>query len=533
MLCADLVRSSRAVADSSAHGQPTNPAASSRITIDEDAVVAARDILTRTKVAIFIVAFEAERFIESVLDRIPAELRALFAEIYVFDDSSSDRTFERAQAAGGRLGSNVTVFRTPSNRGYGGNQKLGYLHAIRQGYDYVVLLHGDGQYPPEYLPQIVKVLGEERPDALIASRMINRRDALRGGMPLYKWLGNQVLTTLENRMLGSRLSEFHSGYRAYKVAALRTIPFQLNSDAFHFDTEILIQLLRTGHSIAEIPVPTFYGDEICRVNGLPYAVNCLKAVTKTRLSEVGLFYEPKFDFGLFEETGYRLKQSDNTLHHEVLAREWPPDWHVADLGASRGALSALLARKVVKVTSVDRERPSEAGAAEALALDLDGDFDRELGHARYDCVVALDVIEHLRRPEESVRKMAAILKPGGTLYASTGNIAYVVLRASLAAGQFNYGKRGILDLTHTRLFTIYSFKKLLANAGLVVKEVKGFGPPIRDMVGESTLLRGADTTSGTLARVWPRMFAFSFLVVAQKADELDDIYERTTGAPPL
>ena len=525
--CLDPVCNCLAVADSPS--RPVQLAAHLRFAVDQNAVGAAQEVLAHTKVGIFIVAFQAERFIESVLERIPAELRDLFAEIYVFDDSSSDRTFERAQAAGGRMGSNVTVFRTPFNRGYGGNQKLGYMHAIRQGYDYVVLLHGDGQYAPEYLPQIVSALGE-RPDALIASRMINRREALRGGMPLYKWVGNQVLTVVENRMLGSRLSEFHSGYRAYKVEALRSIPFQLNSDDFHFDTEILIQLLRTGHTIDEIPVSTFYGDEISRVNGLKYAVNCLKAVTKVRLGDVGLFYEPKFDFGLFEQTGYRLKQSDNTLHHEILTREWPAHWQVADIGASRGALSALLAERVAHVTSVDRERPDQAGDAEALALDLDGDFDREIGHARYDCVVALDVIEHLRSPEVSVRKVAAILKPGGTLYVSTGNIAYFVLRGSLALGQFNYGKRGILDLTHTRLFTVYSFKKLLTNAGFVVKEVTGFGPPIRDMVGESTALRAVDTTSARLAHIWPRLFAFSFLVVAQKADELDDIYERTAAS---
>jgi glycosyltransferase involved in cell wall biosynthesis len=501
-----------------------------RIPLDRDAVAAAAEVLTRTKVAIFVCAYQAEHFIESVLERIPEPLRPHFAEIYVFDDSSSDRTFERARAAVDHLGGNVTVFRTPFNRGYGGNQKLGYLHAIRQGYDYVVLLHGDGQYAPEYLPQIVRALGDQEPDALIGSRMINRRDALRGGMPIYKWLGNQVLTTVENRMLGSRLSEFHSGYRAYKVDALRSIPFRLNSDDFHFDTEILVQLLRTGRRIVEIPVPTFYGDEISRVNGLRYALNCVKAVTKARLQDLGLYYEPKFDFGRFEQTGYVLKQTANTLHHDVLSRSWPSNWQVADIGASRGGLSALLAEKVAHVTSVDRERPRSAGRAEAIALDLDGDFDRELGHARYDCVVMLDVIEHLRNPEESARRVASILKPGGTLYASTGNIAYVILRASLLLGQFNYGKRGILDLTHTRLFTVYSFKKLLANAGFVIKEVKGFGPPIRDMVGESAKLRAVDATSGTLARVWPRMFAFNFLVVAQKADELDDIYERTRAS---
>ncbi|MDX6470346.1 MAG: hypothetical protein QOF75_2149 [Gaiellaceae bacterium] len=509
------------------------PVSHPRFPVDEKLVDDAAEVLGRLDVAIFIVAFQAEQFIASVLDRIPPRLRDRFAEILVIDDSSSDQTFETAQRAAEQMGfGNVTVLRTPFNRGYGGNQKLGYLHAIKQDFDYVVLLHGDGQYAPEYLPQIVSALGKDEPDVLIASRMINRRDALRGGMPLYKWVGNQVLSTIENRVLGSSLSEFHSGYRAYKVAALESIPFRLNSDDFHFDTEILIQLLSTGGKVTEIPVPTFYGDEISRVNGLKYAANCLKAVSKLRLGQAGLFYEPKFDFGTFDESGYRVKQADNTLHHEILSRDWPRDWTVADLGASRGVLSARLAEKVAHVTSADVERPTDAGDADAVELDLDGAFDDVLGRQAYDCVLVLDVLEHLKRPDEGVRKIAEILKPGGTLYASTGNIAFLVMRLSLLLGQFNYGKRGILDLTHTRLFTIYSFKKLLSNGGFVIKEVKGFGPPIRDMVGESTALRAADTTSGLLARLWPRMFAFSFLVVAEKAEELEDIYARTVDPTP-
>ena len=121
-------------------------------------------------------------------------------------------------------------------------------------------------------------------------------------------------------------------------------------------------------------------------------------------------------------------------------------------------------------------------------------------------------------------------KPGGLLLASTGNIAYVVVRLSLLAGQFNYGKRGILDLTHRRLFTVYSFTKLLRNNGFVIRSVRGFGPPIRDMVGEGQLLRAADSLSGVLARWWPRLFAFNFLVVAEKAPELEDVYERTIAS---
>ena len=503
--------------------------ATARFDVDAAAVEAAKVILERKKVGIFIVAFQAERFIDSVLNRIPAELRSLFAQILVIDDSSSDATVAAANAAGERLNLNdLLVLRTPFNRGYGGNQKLGYIHAIRSDFDYVVLLHGDGQYAPEYLPQIICALGDGSADAVIASRMINRLDALRGRMPLYKWLGNQILTAIENRMLGSGLSEFHSGYRAYKVDALRSVPFELNSNDFHFDTELLIQLIRTGRKIVEIPAPTFYGDEISHVNGMKYAFNCTKAVTKVRLAEMGLFYEPKFDFGTFEESGYRVKSAQNSLHHYILSRPWDPRWHVADLGANRGALSAEIGSRVAHVTAVDMERPTEAGAAEAVALDLDSDFDEALGHRRYDAVLALDVIEHLRQPEEAVRRIGAILKPGGLLYASTGNIAYFVLRLSLLLGQFNYGKRGILDLTHSRLFTIYSFRKLLSNGGFVVKDVRGFGAPIRDMVGESRVLRATDSTSGAFAKWWPRLFAFSFLIVAEKEEELDDIYHRTT-----
>jgi glycosyltransferase involved in cell wall biosynthesis len=519
--------------------RPTaGPVTTARFEVDAAAVEAAREILLRTRVGIFIVAFEHEHFIGSTLARIPAVLRPIFDEIVVIDDSSNDRTSNFAHAAGTRLGlGKLLVLRTPFNRGYGGNQKLGYLHAINRDLDYVILLHGDGQYAPEYLPQVVCALGDGTADAVIASRMINRLDALRGHMPLYKWLGNQILTWIENRMLGSDLSEFHSGYRAYKVDALRSVPFQLNSNEFHFDTELLIQLIRTGRKIVEIPVPTFYGDEISHVNGMKYAFNCVKAVTKVRLGEVGLFYEPKFDFGGFDESGYRFKTAENTLHHHILSEPWNADWRVADLGAGRGILSAELARRVAHVTAVDLERPTKAEDAEAVALDLDGDFDRPLGHRRFDAVLALDLIEHLGRPEEAARKIAAILKPGGLLYASTGNIAYFVPRLSLMLGQFNYGKRGILDLTHRRLFTVYSFRKLLINSGFVIREIHGFGPPIRDMVGKSLVLRAADTASGVLARWWPRMFAFNFLIVAQKEDELADIYERTeasaaTTVPP-
>src|SRR5262249_49701874 len=152
----------------------------------------------------------------------------------------------------------LTVLFNPINQGYGGNQKIGYYYALRKGFDFVVLLHGDGQYAPEYLPGLIRPLKDGAADACFGSRMMIRGGALKGGMPLYKFFGNKILTWFENRMLRTSLTEFHSGYRAYGVAALKQIPFELNTNDFHFDTEIIVQFVIAGLRIVEVPIPTYY-----------------------------------------------------------------------------------------------------------------------------------------------------------------------------------------------------------------------------------------------------------------------------------
>ena len=125
--------------------------------------------------------------------------------------------------------------------------------------------------------------------------MLTRMGALRGGMPLYKFVGNKILTGVENAVLGTRLSEFHSGYRLYSVEALKAVPFDRNSNGFHFDTEIIIQMVAAERAIIELPIPTYYGDEICHVNGLKYAADVIKAVFKFRLQQMSLFYDVRYD----------------------------------------------------------------------------------------------------------------------------------------------------------------------------------------------------------------------------------------------
>src|SRR5580658_1042470 len=252
----------------------------------------------KSRVLVFIVAYNAEKTIREVVLRIPrALLSAYEVDVLIIDDSSRDATFEKGHSVSKDpdLPFPVTVLFNPKNQGYGGNQKLGYHYALQQGYDFVALIHGDGQYAPECLPELLEPLRKGEAAAVFGSRMMIPSGARGGGMPLYKFVGNKILTWIENKLLRTNLSEFHSGYRIYSTRALAAIPFDRNSKDFHFDTEIFIQLLTAGLPIVELPIPTYYGDEICYVNGMKYAFNVVAAALKARLQRLGLFYDRKFD----------------------------------------------------------------------------------------------------------------------------------------------------------------------------------------------------------------------------------------------
>ena len=233
------------------------------------------------RLLIFIVAYKAAKTIESVLTRIPRQLHQDYiVEVLIIDDSSPDETFDRSYAVKRALlfPFKLHVWYNPINQGYGGNQKLGYQYAINNRFDFVVLLHGDGQYAPELLPEMLLPLNNDEADAVLGSRMMTKGGARKGKMPLYKFIGNKILTRIQNYLLGTNLSEFHSGYRAYSLSSLNKIPFHLNTDDFHFDSEIIIQFFIAKMRIKEIPIPTYYGDEISYVNGFAYSYNVLKTL---------------------------------------------------------------------------------------------------------------------------------------------------------------------------------------------------------------------------------------------------------------
>jgi glycosyltransferase involved in cell wall biosynthesis len=241
-----------------------------------------------SRIGIFVVAYNAETTLEPVIARIPAQIAAKVEEIFVFDDASQDRTYavgkelqERyadtpSPAADRPAQPKLSIFRNPVNLMYGGNQRRGYQYAIERGLDIVVLLHGDGQYAPEVMQELLTPLETGQADMVMGSRMMVPGAALRGNMPLYKYVGNKILTWTENVLAGSTFTEFHSGYRAYSVHALRNIPLDKLTTNWHFDTQIILEFLKCGYRIKEVPIPTYYGDEICHVNGVPYALNCVR-----------------------------------------------------------------------------------------------------------------------------------------------------------------------------------------------------------------------------------------------------------------
>lgn len=426
---------------------------------------------TPKRIGIFVIAYNAVNKLAWTMDRIPKEVWEKVEEVFLFDDCSTDNTYYAA--LGYKQSKNLdklTVHRNAQNLRYGGNQKAGYQYAIGRGLDIVVMLHADGQYAPEVLNELLAPLENDEADMVFGSRMAAGGDPLAGGMPLYKFVGNKILTGLENRIVGMNLSEFHSGYRLYSCEALRRVPFLLNSNEWHFDTDILIQFKEAGLRIVERPIPTYYGDEICYVNGLAYAFNCVKSALRYRLHKAGLLREAKFD--IVSDHPYTYKHTDPySSHAQILKwveRERPA--RVLEIGTATGYLSAEMARLGCEVTGIEQDAQmaeiARKSCHQMIVADIETLDVSALGS--YDAIIFGDVLEHLREPRAVLERLSGLLSEGGNILISLPNVANIWVRLSLLFGRFNYSRVGILDETHLRFFTLKTAKKLATDSGLDV-----------------------------------------------------------------
>jgi glycosyltransferase involved in cell wall biosynthesis len=474
----------------------------------------------RPKLLIFVIAYHAESTLRSVLERVPRSIFESYAcEVLVVDDASEDRTFaigREYQRSHPTMP--MTVLRNEYNQGYGGNQKIGYAYAIKKEVDFVAMVHGDGQYAPEELPRLLQPLVAGNADAVFGSRMMHRFGALKGGMPLYKYVGNKVLSGIQNAMLGTSFSEFHSGYRIYAVRMLERIPYRLNSNDFHFDTEIILQLLNANARIVELPIPTYYGNEICRVNGMKYAKDVLAATLRNVAHRSGVLYQRRFDPVPDGNRHYDIKLGYASSHTYAL-RAVRPGAKVLDIGSGPGGLGSELRKKGCDVTVVDQYAPKE-GDVHVIVQDLEAPPTFDVG--RFEYLLMLDIIEHLRDPEEFLERLRQQFKhEPKKLILTTPNVAFIAQRLMLVAGQFNYGKAGILDRTHTRLFTFRSIVQLLRDAGYRIKAVGGVPAPFPKVLGNGLVGRAAVAANLGLIRLSKTLFSYQIFVEAESTPGVD------------
>jgi glycosyltransferase involved in cell wall biosynthesis len=240
------------------------------------------------KIVVVMPAYNAAQTIERTYREIPLDL---VDEVVVTDDASHDETVAIARTLG------LRTLVHPRNRGYGGNQKTCYAEALRLGADVVVMLHPDYQYTPKLIPAMIGMITDGPFDVVLGSRVLGGR-ARTGGMPLYKWVSNRFLTLAQNLLCGAKLSEYHTGYRAFSRRVLESLPLLENSDDFVFDNQMLAQILYAGFEVGEVSCPAAYFAEASSINfrrSVKYGLGVLSTSLRFFLQKRGWLSSPIFD----------------------------------------------------------------------------------------------------------------------------------------------------------------------------------------------------------------------------------------------
>lgn len=485
------------------------------------------------RVAIFIIAYQAAQTLISAYKRIPPIIKRGAKEIYCFDDCSDDNTYYAG--LGYKVANNIknfTLYKNPKNLGYGGNQKKGYKYAINKGYDIVVMLHGDAQYAPEKIPSLLEPFYGKNPEKIglvMGSRMMEQ--PLKGGMPLYKFIGNKLLTFLENLILGTNFSEFHSGYRAFNLHALKSIPFIKCSNDFHFDSEVIIMLLRAGHKIIEVPIPTYYGPgSKSYVNVFAYGINCLKAAVDYRLHLWGFMPNSKFNFPLNAKTKYTIKKTHESSHMQIANQIKKYGCrNVLDLGCAGGFLAGSLGDEWKgKLSGIDYDRswndaPYLKRYHRIIWADLNKvDISNLLNGYLFDAIVIGDTLEHLSNPKLKIFQATKLLKPQGYIISSLPNCNLIPIPLIRKLFPRFRMSNGPLDLTHKHFFSIKTAREMFKLDNLSIVETKTTPIPldkISPIFSANNPLNFFYQVAILLSRFLPNYLSYQFILVYKKPNE--------------
>lgn len=414
-----------------------------------------------------------------------------------------------ASLRGAAFPAGVTLEQLPPARSYahkaGAAQKAAFKYAKAKAFD-VVILAGTADFSVQDLQALVGRFSQGGCGAVLACTGQNGR---RGS-----WLAgaaDAAFGALQNRLLKSAIPDFYSGLKAFSVPRAAALPFEYNSDKDEFDVQLLVQLLDTGAAITHVAAGA--GPRAGRSFGSRWSG--FASVVLSRVQKMSLWYHPRFDYT--DANRMYTAKFGYESSHQFAVDAIPPGAVVLDLGCGPGYMAERLSRKKVATISLDRYISEEAKAfsSKTIEADVEG-YDFSLLPERADYVLALDIVEHLHSPEAFLRNIREKMADGSPrVIITTANIAFIVMRLSLLFGEFNYGRKGILDMDHKRLFTFASLRELLALNGYTVLEVKGIPAPFPVALGDTRLARFLLAANSLLIKLFRNVFSYQIAVVAR------------------
>ncbi|MHC1790867.1 bifunctional glycosyltransferase/class I SAM-dependent methyltransferase [Solidesulfovibrio sp.] len=404
---------------------------------------------------------------------------------------------------------------------YGQKVKLGFQYALTRNMDTVVILDGGMRYPMRMVKALVRPIDQGQADMVLA--VPGRKRPGEGPAAAFaEQFAPRFVSRLISALMRVRLRGWHCGFRAYRVAALREIPFGINADDRMFNTEVIIQFLLSNRPITEIAAPQYRHQGLGLRAKLHFALGMFQASALSSLHRLCIFYQRKFDIQNPAET-YGLKLGYRSSHTLTFERVRPGS-RVLDIGCGNSAFARLLREKQCQVSGIDQHDQSICQDIDHyMQLDLDvksHDFDT----AGFDYILLLDIVEHLRFPEallDHIRETSGVDKP--TVLISVPNVAFFIIRLRLLFGSFQYGKLGILDITHTRLFTEGAIRALLEQCGFTIHSVAGIPAPYPKAVGYNALSRLLLQLNTALIALRRPLFSYQIFIEATPKPTLSDL----------
>lgn len=390
--------------------------------------------------------------------------------------------------------------------------KLAFRYALESGFSRVFPVYLDEAFEPEFLLKLLGAYDDASlPEAVYGYRAVGW-GLKEPKLVFHKFWGSWFITQFQNWILSVQMSEFLSRYHSYSTDLLSRIPFERNSDGEHFTTELAVQCLAAQARILQVPLVTAKAQGKRTMGALGYLWGAAKLILHLRLMRMGFLYDRRFDLGTWE---YPAKSSAWSSHSQIEKRV-AAGAKVLDIGCGKGLIAQRLIDKGCVVSGVDILEPGETSSKlhQYLSVDLNREPERFFAwfrEQRFDVIVMGDIIEHLVDPESFLEALRNSLSSDHepTLIISTGNVAFFIVRLMLLIGQFNYAPRGILDRTHTRLFTQKSFDRIFQQCGYEVLSKGWTSLPLSSLGGG--LWRLGERISFQLAEWFPGAFAYQMI----------------------